>query len=240
MPVHESEGTVDMTLPFPVADVLTWRVAVDLVRRHPTRLWIVQTHPFDFYDCLTVRPLGAPKVAPGVDFNRLGASVRVGWFGAPGAGPKNPPLLKWHDVFADDGRLDWVRGVEDLAGLDSPTRTPSSTPSSLALRWLSAFMAHQVGARRRWRANNTWFDGPAQRYLPDYPAAARFAEQFGESGTAHVWLLRSEDGSRGAAVCADGTVHLPGRDPVELVPLYRKNGSSLLRLLAATAADLLE
>jgi hypothetical protein len=238
--VHDSDEKAHAAMPFPVGEVLTWRAAVDLVRRHPGELWIVQTYPFDFYDCLSVRPLGAAKIAPGIDFNRFGTSVRVSWFGTEGSGPNEPPILRWDEAFADDDRLDWIRHVEDLAGLDSPTKTPASTPSSLALRWISAFMAQQFGSRRRWRAHNTWYDGPAQRYLPNHPAAARFAEQFGENGSAHVWLLQSEDDTLSAAVCADGTLHIPGRDRVELLPLYRKGGSSLLRLLAATAADLLE
>lgn len=231
---------VEVGAPFSVAEVLTWRVAVEIVRRHPDRLWVVQTYPMDFYDALTIRPLRALKTAPGIDLNRLGAHMRVGWFGQPGD-PRQPdaPILSWGNLFGDGDARDWLRHIDELAGLPASThKLPASTPSSIALRWISAFLSTQLASRPRWRAHNTWFDGDPQQYLAEFPAAARFAEMWGPSGTAHVWILRTDDGSRTAAVCADGTLHLPGREPTDLTSAYRAHGSSILGLLGATGAEL--
>jgi len=137
-------------MPFSVGEPLTWRLAVELVRRHPDELWLVRTYPMDGqYDCLTVRRLAAPMIGPSIQLNRLGTHVSIDWFGPKQHAPANIPIASWGDPLLDTDPLQWSRMVEQLAGLDSTRSMPPSTPSSIALRWITAFLTAQIGSRDR-------------------------------------------------------------------------------------------
>jgi len=145
-------GHRHVDMPFPIADVLSWQVIVELVRRHPADLWVMRTHPFEIYDCLSVRRLEKPWSVPTIALNRNGTHVKVDWFGDLGSFHEND-LMSWGDPLEAPDPRDWLLELERLAGLRSPTQgLPASTPSSLSLRWISRFLSLQLGARDRWTA----------------------------------------------------------------------------------------
>ena len=153
------EEHVHVAMPFAAADPLTWRLAVELVRRHPEELWIIRTFPLDgFYDCLSIRRLPDPLLSSGsIEINRNGSHVKVGWLGNPDDASEGEPLLSWGDSYAEPDPRTWLRILEATAGLLPPRkRLPPSTPSSLALRWVATFLSMQTGSRPRWTAWNDW------------------------------------------------------------------------------------
>lgn len=80
-----------MSVPYPVAEALSWRLAVEIVRRHPKDLWLVQTNPFGDYDCLTLRSITHPASGPSIHINRHGYHAQIQWFGTPPDAPASPP-----------------------------------------------------------------------------------------------------------------------------------------------------
>jgi hypothetical protein len=71
-------GHVHVEMPTAAADPLTWRLAVELVRRHPEELWILRTFPMDgMYDCLSIRRLPNVLHAPSIAIKRNGTHVKV-------------------------------------------------------------------------------------------------------------------------------------------------------------------
>lgn len=183
-PETEEPGPFEMekygAMPFAGADVLIWRLVTELVRRHPGDLWPVRTFPIDGvpYDCLTVRKLATPWTGPEIAFNRHGTHMRVERFDV------DPPLdgtvLPWPNAFNETQQLgprEWLRWLEGKAGLAPPQGPlPPSTPSSLAIRWISHFLAMQLGSRRRWTAWTQW-----------HPTAEDYASSFNAIPAAGVW-----------------------------------------------------
>ena len=77
------EDHVHVDMPFAAADALTWRLASELVRRHPEELWVIRTFPFDgFYDafrfavCPTLSHPQRPSPSTGTEpMSRWGGSL---------------------------------------------------------------------------------------------------------------------------------------------------------------------
>jgi hypothetical protein len=231
-----------MSVPYPVAEALSWRLAVEIVRRHPKDLWLVQTNPFGDYDCLTLRSITHPAAGPSIHIPRHGHHAQIQWFGAPSDAPASPALLSWGDYYAADDPRAWLRNIDRLAGLAAPIGPlPASTPSSLALRWIAAFLTTQLGSRKPWHARTVWHnDGPTPDGFSRFPAAAAWLRnQPNTDAASRVWFLRRE-GIDEVAVGADGTLWRAedAADPVDLMTTYRDAGSNLIQLLARTAADL--
>ncbi len=65
-PADPCDDHFHVDAPFAIANVATWQLAVELVRRHPADLWIIRTYPqYGHYDFLSIRRandvLGSPK-----------------------------------------------------------------------------------------------------------------------------------------------------------------------------------
>jgi hypothetical protein len=222
-----------MELPFHLSDALTWRLASELVRRHPDTLWLVRTFPMDGnYDCLTVRRLSDPTAGPSILMNRHGNNCSIDRF------DRHEPAfeqLKWTKAVWEADPRDWLREIEDLAGLAPPVGgLPASTPSSIAIRWVAAFLGAHLASRTRWDTFLLWdlpqHDAPVGKEIRAWAAT-------GQDVPGRVWVLRSGDDA--LAVTADGRLLRPGQDPVDLLAAYRAQGRSVTRLLGVTAGDLL-
>lgn len=132
-------------LPDAVGETLAWQVLAELVRRHPQRLWIeTGTHDIGTEQAFILD-------------TRLAEPRLLGYVGLPGTnataladagGPAN-----WRDFYRLTDRRDWLVQFERAMGLPAPQGgLPTSTPQSLAVRWVAAFLLLQLSGRHRWIA----------------------------------------------------------------------------------------
>lgn len=118
-------------------EAASWRLASDLVRRHPRSTRIVHTHPGGGqYDCLTIT---SPTATGGViQLNRNGSIQVHQRFAGREEGGWMP--VGWHDYLASD-RRSFVARLESAAGLPSPRRSPPATATTLTVRVLAELAA---------------------------------------------------------------------------------------------------
>lgn len=124
-------------VPRPVAEALSWRVAAELVRRHPDELCVIETHPMTGqYDCLTILDRNRTHQGhPVVQMNRMpgGHVTPRSWFST------NAERANWLDVlFAEHMRREIVIPLEHMEGLSVPTETPPTMPTSIGARVIAA------------------------------------------------------------------------------------------------------
>lgn len=243
------EDHVHVDMPFAAADALTWRLASELVRRHPEDLWVIRTFPLDgFYDCLSIRRLPDPLTSPAsIEINRRGTHVKVGWFGQPQSASDNEPFLSWGDAYAQPDPRDWLKRLEESAGLEAPRSTlPPSTPSSLAVRWIALFLAMQAGSRPRWTAWNDWSEvdfGSPPADFEKIPRAGKWLRSHGGgSAAARVLFVGTYEGSTRQphiALSVEGNLWQSNNETVELPRVYAATGRRLATTVVETAAEFL-
>lgn len=229
-------------LPFPVAEVLSWRLVSELVRRHPADLWVLRTYPYDFYDCLSVRRIQEPWSAPTIAVNRNGTHAKVDSFMSYPRGDAST-IISWTDAITVGDPRDWLLRVERTAGLSPPPGAlPPSTPSSLALRWIAQFLTIQLGSRRRWTAwteADTPRDGGRDSYA-QMPAVQEWVrtQKVGQSRYL-VWFVGQRQSEQPHyALSAKGDLWSSNGDHSDLLALHRSAGS-MVDLITRTAAGTL-
>lgn len=243
-PADPCGAHVHVDAPFPIADVATWQLAVELVRRHPADLWIIRTYPMDgHYDCLSIRRADDILGSPGIALNRNGTHVNV--VRLDGATGNDAPSMSWGDGFAAADPRDWVRELESATGLRAPVSgLPPSTRSSITLRWIGGFLRFQLGSRQRWTAWNDWSEVDYGETALDFdaiPAARQWLRDRGRpEAAAEVWFVGTEPrpGERQVqfALNSAGTLWTATGEEVDLLAAYRRAGSSMTQLLVATAS----
>lgn len=119
-----------------VIEAASWRLASELMRRHPTRLRLTRTAPGSgIYNCLSItsRPQG-----PGaIHLNRVGTIHAGERFDDQSGSDWNPT---WHDYLATKP-LAFLERLEYAAGLPSPDHAPPTTPTTLTYRILATIAA---------------------------------------------------------------------------------------------------
>lgn len=245
-PRGTATATPDLELPFHIADAVSWRMVAELVRRHPDTLWVLRTFPFDgHYDCLTVVRRSTPLDWPAIRFNRRGSHADFGWFGTgvpPAAAEES--LIRWTDYLNAEDPRDWLVELEERVGLPRPIgqRQSSSTPSSLAVRWVAQFLSAQVGSRPRWTAW-TVIDPAASGFAYSFdalPGPGRWVEQQGDDLAAvhGIWFLGTHDGTPHLALSWAGDLWTANGEHLQLGD-ERRPGESMTSLVARTAGHYL-
>lgn len=243
------ESHVHVDMPYAAADALTWRIASELVRRHPEDLWVVRTFTLDgFYDCLSIRRLPDPLTSPAsIAINRRGTHVKVGWLGKSTSGRDDDVSLSWGNAYAGLDPRPWLRQLEASAGLDAPkSGLPPSTPSSLAIRWIAAFLALQAGSRPRWTAWNDWSEVDSGVQPADFdkvPAAGEWLRRNGGGkAAARVVFVGNDLGPEREprfALSTEGDLWRVGAAPIKLTGVYESTGRQLVRTVLETAGNYL-
>lgn len=140
------------TLPRDLIEVLSWRLAAELARRHCGRLWVAHTIPITgvIYDCLTLwRPGQNGEIGPPIfQLNRNGTIQVHHRFDDT---PLDPPRWEWHDYLTADP-YQFVRTLEQIAGLPDVVSVPATTSTTLVWRLLAALLTHGIRSRRRLQA----------------------------------------------------------------------------------------
>ena len=197
------------------------------MRRHPHRLWPTNTSPLDgFYDCLALIDVSQPDMPVLAQFNLNGTAVSV----------TGGRLERWTSGWDGEDPRDWIVDIEAAMGLEAPRAgLPASTPSSLAARWIAAFMRMQLGSRERWFSTG--------RDLDDRETAEFQGLDLTRSESRQHWSLGP--GSTGVmddlrvVVDRSGKVYLKDRAPVDLAA-HHTSGGSITALVGSTVPHLLD
>lgn len=220
-------------------EIASWRIATELIRRHPTKLALIETHPGGGqYDCLTVikRQLGPDRSAIGLlDMNRMG-SVHV----HRAYDRELPEPMRWGDFWSemtevDDPKLLLDR-VEQALGLSHRGKPPISKGEVLAYRVISALLSTTAYGRVRWECRNGYVDssggdgGPRGDYFAEFPVTLAWLEKtpempFGIPQYGFWFLVRDEDPLLCFHVTGQVTDHIGNAHA--LVPLYQSYGRIL-------------
>ena len=133
-------------VPLPLIHACAWWVVAELIRRHPHRLAVIETHPGGgMYDCLTV--IGLEHGDPDLTMT-LGPMGRLHTHGEFEEWPN------WADVLLAPDRRALLLRLEASLGLTGPARTPATTAASIGPRLIANFFWRAATSRRRWLALN--------------------------------------------------------------------------------------
>lgn len=123
-----------------VLEAASWRLASELVRRHPLTTRILHTHPGGGqYDCLTITsPMGD---GGSVQLNRKGTIQVHDRF--DGRTDEQWEPTGWDDYLRADPRT-FLDRLERASGLPTPSHVPPSDPTTLTYRVLAALVVTAV------------------------------------------------------------------------------------------------
>ena len=170
-----------------VIDACSWRLASELLRRHPA-LTLNREHPGGgLYDCLVLRDL--TNTGASVQLNRAGRIHVHGRFN--GASGEWEPA-SWETYIRADPR-DFLLGLEAAAGLEPPRQVPPSTPAVLAARAIASLVSLTVKTIRPISVEQGFIDSsgygagpnPNLDHFPQIPAAI-LRPRSGNSSTSRV------------------------------------------------------
>jgi hypothetical protein len=220
-----------------LVEIASWRLAAEMVRRHP-KMRVIETHPGDgMYDCLDLLPEASYPPAI-VSLNRVGgihclaAGRRWDW--------------AWYLSLEDP--LEAVMEIEAAAGLPAVGTLPASTPAVLTPRFTAAFLTHALLGRTQWECRNGLLDsaaGSGRRFpwFAPFPAALdRLQESLPDdilgNPAYRFWFLVSNDEPR---LCLETTGRAWDRAGVEydLMHLYRQASRRLLPVVSFVTNGLL-
>lgn len=218
--------------------VRSWGIAAELVRRHP-ELLVYEMHPGGgMYDVLCIATPdqvspGEASEQPKVMLNREG-SIHVL------VGEKPVFHTDWESVLVRPLR-ESVSVLESATAWGSPEAVPSSTPRSLAYRFLATSVAFFSDAVHEWDVRSEFMDSsgdfPARPdRLAEFPSAleaVRSTPRLGIHGEphSHFWSLM-RGGEALAVVSVEGQVHWRNGSMTELSEAHQKHGRRMRRLTA--------
>lgn len=161
----------DLWIDRSVLEAASWRLASELVRRHPSSTRIVHSRPGGGqHDCLTI---ASGNGEPGtVQLNRSGTiQVHERFDGQPGS---EWEPTGWDEYLRADPRA-FLDRLERAAGLPAPQHVPRSDPMTLTYRVLAALAATAVKSVHPIDIQPGYFDtagygGGANDALGDFPA----------------------------------------------------------------------
>jgi hypothetical protein len=210
-----------------MSSAMVSRLASELVRRHPDRLW-VHAEGGGTYDRVTVVDLKADPITWLITMNAAGSNSAF----------NSGPTLLWSDAVSDEADpAEWVRQAERLCGLAAPPKPlPPSTPMSLVPRFIAIFLATQLGSQARWLPTSIkaldhqrgWHLAMASEYRRTHP------------GRDSEMVFLSRLGEPEAELCLTSAGELWRRDGRRMMLAdEHRSGEPIVRLLLKTVPDLL-
>lgn len=233
-----------MNLPArPMVLATAWWICAELVRRHPERLRVIETHPGGGqYDCVSIFDISSPDGRLIAHLNLTGHLTPESWFRL------NTRRPSWKAIATSPNRRKRViEALERSEGLEAPVSTPSATPSSLAIRAIAAFLERcTLATRPRWEMANGYYDSSlgcqeredcfsALPLVAAHRAANHESFMLGIPEYRYWFLTEVRDDTaprpRMAFDQVDGLAWDRERT-YDLIGLYRGNGRSLDRLVS--------
>lgn len=152
--IHEAGEAIEV--PRRHAEAAAWRIAAELVRRHPDDLVVIEMHPgMGQYDCVAV--CRREYDANTVNYTTLlmmnlkpHGHIDVNVNASPGDARPN-----WLDaILSTDIRRDMVIPIERSRGLILPKETPSTTARSIGIRLIAEMLTSRAHRGRAFTALN--------------------------------------------------------------------------------------
>jgi hypothetical protein len=220
-----------------VLEASSWRLASELLRRHPKTLRLIRAHPGGGQsDCLLLLPTAGGR--GDVRLNRAGTIQVLERFDGAETSEWRP--TEWDEYLRADPR-EFLLRLEAAAGLTAPAQVPTATPTTLTCRLLAAFASTAVKSVHPIEIDLGYIDtsgggggGGPNRALGAFSAVPAdllrpMADDFfGEPGY-RFWIVLRD----GAPVLAfehqaglGFTLH--GDGPIHLMKLYEKSHRRLL------------
>lgn len=177
-----------------MVEAASWRLASELVRRHPTALRLIRGHPGGGQsDCLWLLPLLGEH--GDVRLNRLGTIQVLDRFDGRPADQWRP--TEWSEYLLTDPR-EFLDRLERAAGLPIPAQVPSTVPRTLTYRVLAAIAVtafksvHPIEIQQGY-IDSSGYDGGPNRNLDGFPIdaerlRARPDDFYGEAGY-RFWIV---------------------------------------------------
>ena len=182
-----------------VLEAASWRLASELVRRHPDSTRILRTHPGDgMYDCLTI--VSTENNAGTIQLNREG-TIQVSERFDDAPGDEWEPTA-WDDYLRADPR-DFLVRLERASGLLQPSHVPPAVPMTLTYRVLAALAStafksiHRIEIQPGYIDTSGYGSGPntaldAFSSIPADLLRAHDGDLLGEPGY-RFWVLLRDD-----------------------------------------------
>lgn len=213
-----------------VTEAASWRLASELMRRHPTDARLFRGHPGGGqYDLLWIR--GFENSQLDIRLNRPG-TIQV-WGRADNQRPIEWGPTEWTDYLKSEPRA-FVELLERVAGWPAPPKVPRSTPTTLTYRVLAALTSFGLKTIRPIIVEQGFIDssgdyGSGHNHLmnrfefPSHLFEPRKDDLFGQPGY-RFWIPTRE----GAPLCAieqtSATAWFPeSKQSVDLMTSYQRN-----------------
>ena len=224
-----------------VLEAVSWRLASELMRRHPMTTRLIRAHPGGgLSDCLWILPTAGE--AGETRLNRNGTIQVLERFDGRPADMWEP--TEWEEYLGADPR-EFLHRLEVAAGLPVPQHVPAATSTTLTYRVLAAIAATAIKTVHPIEIQLGFFDTSgsgagrnealAQFPIPAELLWARPDDFFGESGY-RFWTVLRDEVPMLAFEQREGLAWTPHHDaPFPLMALYEESRRHLL----ATALKLL-
>lgn len=216
-----------------VIEAASWRLASELLRRHPT-LRLIRGHPGGGQsDCLWALPLAGDQ--GDVRLNRAGTIQVLDRFDGRRSVDWQP--TEWSEYLLADPRRFLIE-LERAAGLTAPAQVPRATPMTLTYRVLATIAAtafksvHPVEIQQGY-IDSSGYDAGANDSLERFPIDAERlrsrSDDFLGEALYRFWIVVRDGAPVLAIDQADGfawTRHGPA--PIDVMSLYTAGGRRLL------------
>ena len=239
---HEAGEHVN--LPYPLIRALAWRVASELIRRHPDKLRVIETHPGGGqYDCVKVLCRDREESLI-VYLNLVGHLTHGAWFqDSGGSSELSDVRFNWLDVLGtEDLRQDIIEPLEASSGLTSPKATPVTTDRSIGPRLLARFASAAAFSTRTWHILNavedtTGMGSGLRPWVRDIsgPSFERVDGDLANQPAYRYWFVLDHEGTPAAVIDVDFGLAWRRDQPgvrFNLMERYEQLGSSVDRLAA--------
>lgn len=215
-------------------EAASWRLASELLRRHPATLRLIRGHPGGGQsDCLWVLPLVGER--GDVRLNRAGTIQVLDRF--DGRHPVDWRPTEWSEYLFADPR-GFLIELEQAAGLLAPVQVPRATPPTLTYRLLAAIAAtafksvHPVEIQQGY-IDSSGYDAGANENLERFPIdserlRSRSDDFLGEARY-RFWIVVRDEEPVLAVDQSDGFAWTrQDRAPIDVMSLYTAAGRRLL------------
>jgi hypothetical protein len=223
-------------------EALSWRLASELMRRHPVGTRLIRGHPGGGqYDLLWI--LDSTGGRGDIRLNRAGTIQVHGRFDGHDRIGWEPTT--WDEYNGSDPAM-FIKRLERAAGLPSPSRARPATPTTLTYRVLAAIAATAAGADQRIEIQEGFIDSSgasgsfpnealAAFLIPEELLRVRDDDLYREPGY-RFWIVMRNDSPIIAVEQTTGVAWIGGQnEQIDLMALYRNTR----RNIRTTAAKLL-
>ena len=221
-----------------VLESASWRLASELMRRHPTDARLFRGHPGGGnYDVLWIMGLDGSNLD--IRLNRVGTIQIHGCVDRTRTADWRP--TEWSDYLSSDPRT-FIERMERAAGWPAQEKVPQSTPVTLTYRILAAMASfgmktvHPITIEEGFIDSSGEDGGPNPILdhftLPAHLSNARHDDFYGQPGY-RFWIpVRDEKPLCAIEQTSGLAFFVDGSEPIDLMERYRANKKEVVLVAA--------